>query len=270
MSLAGITVAIGLGKLSACGSISSKLRRLRSGGKPRVLDLFSGCGGFSLGFHSSGCEIVGAVELEKDAVASHAANFFRNSEDERDSQHSKSRDILTTEPRDLIRELGRQETRETAVDILIGGPPCQAFARVGRAKLREVAKHPKTYLKDPRGDLYLRYLHYVRELKPLAVIMENVPDILNYGGHNIAEETCEVLTEAGYTCRYTILNSVFYGVPQMRQRMFLVAFAAELGTEPEFPEPTHWKDLPPGYHGSRQVVLKGSRRADHGDRAKVD
>ena len=153
MSLAGTVVATGSGKLSARGSISSKLRRRRSGGKPRVLDFFSGCGGFSLGFHSAGCELFGAVELDKYAVASHAVNFFGNGEDESHSLHSKSRDILTTDPRDLIRGLRRQDNPDTVVDILIGGPPCQAFARVGRAKLRGVAKHqPSERLRHLQAD----------------------------------------------------------------------------------------------------------------------
>jgi DNA (cytosine-5)-methyltransferase 1 len=86
--------------------------------------------------------------------------------------------------------------------------------------------------------------------------MENVPDVINYGGHNIAEETCEVLSTMGYVCRYTLLNSVFYGVPQTRERMFLLAFANELEAQPVFPQPTHWYELPKGYEGSRQVALK--------------
>ena len=86
--------------------------------------------------------------------------------------------------------------------------------------------------------------------------MENVPDVINYGGHNIAEETCDVLSTMGYSCRYTLLNAVHYGVPQARERMFLIAYADELECEVKFPEPTHWFDLPRGYEGSRQVALK--------------
>ena len=86
--------------------------------------------------------------------------------------------------------------------------------------------------------------------------MENVPDVINYGGHNIPHEMCEVLSEMGYNCRYSLLNAAFYGVPQMRERMFLVAFAKELDAEIEFPSPTHWVELPKGYEGSRQVALK--------------
>ena len=96
----------------------------------------------------------------------------------------------------------------------------------------------------------------MEQLQPLAILIENVSDVINYGGHNIAEETCEVLTAMGYVCRYTLLNTVHYGVPQARERMFLLAFAEELEAQVHFPQPTHSFDLPKGYEGSRQVALK--------------
>jgi DNA (cytosine-5)-methyltransferase 1 len=233
--------------------IQQKIRRLRAGKSPRVLDLFAGCGGLSLGFHAAGFSIVGAVEIDPFAAASHALNFYR-SRVEREI-HGLPRDISQTEPEQLVSELKLGITSE-AIDVLIGGPPCQAFARVGRAKLREVASHPEAFLNDPRSNLYLRYLKYVEELRPLILVMENVPDVLNYGGHNIAEEMCETLAPMGYNCGYTLLNSAYYGVPQMRERMFLIAYAQELTEEVTFPDPTHWVDLPKGYEGSRQVALK--------------
>lgn len=95
--------------------------------------------------------------------------------------------------------------------------------------------HPNAFLEDPRANLYLRYLEYVRKLKPIAILMEKVSDALNYGGHNIAQEMCEVLEEIGYACRYTLLNSAYYGVPQMRERIFLVGYAKELGSQVTFP-----------------------------------
>src|SRR6185312_15908625 len=85
---------------------------------------------------------------------------------------------------------------------------------------------------------------------------ENVPDVLNHGGQNIAEEICEVLEDKGYICRYTLLNAAYYGVPQMRERMFLIAYRSEIASVVSFPSPTHWVDLPPGYEGSRSVALK--------------
>lgn len=241
---------------SGNGLILQKIARLRRGGRPRLLDLFAGCGGLSLGFQAAGFELAAAVEFDEIAARSHATNFFRDASPEHRAAHAKARDITATEPEDLFDELGFHEPAESLVDVIIGGPPCQAFARVGRAKLREVADHPEAFLKDARGNLYIRYIHYVSKLRPLALVMENVPDVLNYGGHNIAEETCEVLGDLGYDCGYTLLNSVFYGVPQMRERMFLMAFAKELRTTVEFPRPTHWIELPRGYHGTRQVALQ--------------
>lgn len=236
--------------------IQKKIDRIYSGEQPRVLDLFAGCGGISLGFHSAGFKIAGAVEFDPKAAISHARNFHGHISNELFKVHAKARDITNTEPGDLIREYGLIGRVDSHIDVIVGGPPCQAFARVGRAKLREVAEHPEAFLQDPRSDLYIRYLEFVRELKPVALLMENVPDILNFGGHNVAEEICEVLSDLGYNARYTMLNAVNYGVPEMRERMFLVAFRNEYSPTAWFPEPTHWVDLPKGYHGSRQVALK--------------
>ncbi len=94
------------------------------------------------------------------------------------------------------------------------------------------------------------------DTQPLAIIIENVPDILNFGGHNVPEEICETLEHAGYRTGYTILNAAYFGVPQVRERLFIVALANELGEEPKFPAPIHFLDLPKGYEGSRRVALK--------------
>lgn len=237
-----------------------KRDRILSGNAPRTLDLFSGCGGLSLGFDAAGFRSVGAVEFDPAAARSHALNFFRELPLDRFEAHAQARDITKCEPSELLHSLGIPGQVDRQIDVIVGGPPCQAFARVGRAKLREVADHPEAFLKDPRGNLYLRYLHYVRELKPIALLMENVPDVLNYGGHNVAEETCDTLAEMGYSCGYTLLNSVYYGVPQMRERMFLVAVASEIADKITFPSPTHWLKMPRGYEGTRQVALRTVRR----------
>ncbi|MET0370690.1 MAG: DNA cytosine methyltransferase [Sphingobium sp.] len=215
-----------------------------------MLDLFSGCGGLSLGFKAAGYEIAGAVEFDTDAARSHGINFHGG-----DEKHSKSRDITQTSPSDLTAALGLGDA-SAAFDILVGGPPCQAFARVGRSKLREVAEHPEAFRHDPRARLYIEYLNYVEACAPLAVVIENVPDMLNHGGHNLAEEIVEILAAKGYVARYTLLNAAFYGVPQMRERMILVAIRTEVANDIEFPEPSHWIDLPSGYTGSRAVALK--------------
>lgn len=236
--------------------IERKIARVKNGGTPRVLDLFAGCGGISLGFHRAGFDLIGAVEIDRAAARSHALNFHKNVSSEIFEAHASARDITITEPNDLLREFGLKGAPDDQIDVIVGGPPCQAFARVGRAKLREVAAHPDAFLRDPRSNLYIRYLDYVRALKPMALVMENVPDVLNFGGHNIAEEVCEVLSDLGYKTHYTLLNAVHYGVPEMRERMILVAYRKEISVDSWHPKPTHTFKLPPGYHGTRQVALK--------------
>ncbi len=231
-------------------AIRQKIARLQVGGNPRVLDLFAGCGGISLGFSAAGFSIAAAVEFDPDAAASHGRNFHGGH-----AVHSRARDITKTSPDQLAKELEIGSPAE-AFDVLVGGPPCQAFARVGRPKLREVDNHAEAFKHDPRAQLYIDYLRYVEAFAPLAVVVENVPDVLNHGGQNIAEEIAEVLESKGYICRYTLLNAAFYGVPQMRERMILIAYRREIADTVTFPEPTHFIDLPPGYEGTRSVALK--------------
>jgi DNA (cytosine-5)-methyltransferase 1 len=234
-------------------AIDQKLERLASGGKPRVLDLFSGCGGFSLGFERAGCKIVGGVELDPTAARSHARNFHGGTE----GPHCKARDITEQDPLELLAEFGCNRPID-AVDIIIGGPPCPAFTRVGRAKLREIHKHPEAYQHDPRAKLYLPYLKYVKALQPVALVMENVPGVLNYGGHNLAEEISEVLegSVGGFRCQYTILNAAAYEVPQLRERFFLVAIHSKVSDRFAFPPPVRRVELPQGYRQSRDEALK--------------
>ena len=236
-------------------AVGRKIERLHKGGRPRVLDLFAGCGGLSLGFDTAGFDIVAAIENDPDAARTHGLNFHNGAED-----HSKARDVLTP-PEEFARSLGLGPVVE-AFDVIVGGPPCQAFARVGRPKLREIDDHPQAFLHDPRARLFLEWLRYVDTCRPLAVLMENVPDVLNHGGKNIGEETCEILGNKGYVCAYTLLNASLYGVPQMRERMFLIGYRREIANRVRFPEPTHWTELPPGYEGSRAVALKMLRQND--------
>lgn len=237
-------------------AISAKLRRLRNipCARPRVLDLFSGCGGLSLGFQAAGCEIVAAMETDGLAARSHAINFFKGEPDVID-RHARPHDIAIVEPEELVEEFGLGNVAD-AFDMIIGGPPCQAYARVGRAKLREIAEHPRAFKIDPRANLYLRYLHYVRHLKPIALLLENVPDILNYGGHNVFQEILEALDEMGYDASYSLINAAHHGVPQMRDRVYMIAFHRSVGAAIHFPKATHKCVLPPGYAGTRAVALK--------------
>lgn len=240
--------------LAADPILAAKVHRLADGGAPRVVDLFAGCGGISLGFKRAGFSIEAAVEFDVLAARSHALNFHGGDKDLMEA-HAKARDITTLDPEQLCEELGLGSVEE-AVDVLVGGPPCQAYARVGRAKLREIADHPDAYKIDPRRNLYLRYVEWVRRLRPLALLMENVPDMLNQSGHNVAEEVVDLLDGLGYVARYSLINTAFHGVPQMRDRVFLVAFRKELGIDPSLPKANRHLQLPSGYAGTRAVALK--------------
>jgi DNA (cytosine-5)-methyltransferase 1 len=243
--------------MKASSSIAKKVARLTADRRtrPRVLDLFAGCGGLSLGFQAAGCEIVAAVESDELAARSHALNFSKGQPPQVIEHHGKPRDITAIDPEELVADFQLGPASE-AVDIIVGGPPCQAYARVGRAKLREVAEHPQAFKIDPRANLYLRYLHYIDRLRPLALLMENVPDILNYGGHNIVQEIVEALDDMGYIAQYSLINSAHHGVPQMRDRVYMIAFHKQLGATIHFPEATHRCNLPSGYSGTRSVALR--------------
>ena len=233
--------------------VQSKLRRLRDGVAPRVVDLFSGCGGMSLGFQSAGYDILAGIELEAIRARTHARNFHRHLGAEAEALHGQARDVTQTEPHQVLLPL--LGTLAPDVDVLVGGPPCQAYARVGRAKLREIAQHPNAYRNDPRGQLYAAYIRWVEALQPIAVVMENVPDILSYGEQNVAETIAESLDSLGYEARYTLLNAAFYGVPQTRERWYLIAIHRSVGVTPAFPEPTCHTELPRGYVGTRSHAL---------------
>lgn len=250
---------------STPAAIIRKISRLRSGQSPRMMDLFSGCGGLTLGFQTAGFRPVASVEIDRWAAESHGINFALNGPNK--EAHHKARNIVKEEPGDIFHELGISGHVEDQIDVMVGGPPCQAFARVGRARLRDAARQRKdadadfAHISDSRVNLYQRYLHYVEQTKPVALLMENVPDILNHAGRNVAEIVAENLSAMGYVCRYTLLNASSYGVPQTRERMFLIAMHEALGVEPEFPKPTHWCEIPPGYESTRSSARKlvGSR-----------
>ena len=237
-----------------------KLQRLLGGERPRVLEICSGAGGLSLGLQAAGFELAAHVELDPEAAASYALNFGGGRA--ADDPWCLPRNMETCSAGDLVREL-RLGSTAGAFDVLAAGLPCQAFARIGRSKLRAVTGAEDAYQKDPRAILYRRFLQYVEDTQPLAILIENVPDILNFGGHNVPEEICEALEAAGYRTGYTLLNAAWYGVPQVRERLFLMAIAEEVGTEPAFPAPTSFLDLPRGYESSRRVALKHVDPARH-------
>ena len=232
-----------------------KIDRLASGGGPRVLELCSGCGGMSLGLKAAGFELAAHVEMDAGANATHALNFASD-DPELNIAWAKPRDMVACSLDELVKDFDLKDTAPRAFDVLAAGLPCQAFARIGRSKLRSVTGDDRAFKNDARASLYRRFLEIVETTRPLAIVVENVPDIMNFGGHNVPEEICQTLDGLGYISRYTLLNAAFYGVPQLRERLFLIAIDARFGVVPTFPQPTHTIELPRGYEGSRNVALK--------------
>lgn len=252
--------------------IRDKLQRIQKGGDIRYMDVFAGCGGISLGFLTAGFTPVASIEMDPWAAQSHGANFGARSAGGDRKAHYAARDAVTETAETVFADLGLQGATDRQIDVLVGGPPCQAFARVGRAKLREQARlreevtADQAFLVDGRVSLWERYVAFIRATKPVALLMENVPDILNHGGTNVAELVSKSLAEEGYDVAYTLLNSAWYGVPQMRERMILVGIHRSVGIKPRFPVPTHHLVLPSGYTSSKNAarrVLKAEGSAHH-------
>ncbi len=242
--------------------IRHKLLRLQQGAPIRYMDVFAGCGGISLGFLTAGFTPVASIENDPWAAKSHGANFGRRSAGGDHPAHHVPRDATIEDAASVFKDVGLDGCVEDQIDVLVGGPPCQAFARVGRAKLREQAHRrqeltaDQAFLVDGRVSLWERYVHFIRTTKPVALLMENVPDILNHGGTNVAELVSESLAAEGYEVAYTLLNAAWYGVPQTRERMILVGFHRASGIAPSFPTPTHHVDLPAGYAGSKNTARR--------------
>lgn len=252
--------------------ILRKLHRIQGGAAIRYMDMFAGCGGISLGFLTAGFQPVASLENDPWAAMSHGANFGPQSVGGDRIGHHVPRDAITETAESVFADLDLSGPTDEQIDVLVGGPPCQAFARVGRAKLREQARRrdevtaDQAFLVDGRVSLWERYVAFIRATKPVALLMENVPDILNHGGNNVAELVSKSLADEGYDVSYTLLNAAWYGVPQMRERMILVGFHRETGIRPRFPVPTHYVDLPSGYIGSKNAarrVLKDEGSEHH-------
>ena len=163
---------------------------------PTFLDLFAGCGGFSLGFVAAGFRCLDAIEIDAQAHATHVLNFG-----DKGAQRS-ARDIRDISAANYS---GTSLTNWHGPDVIIGGPPCQPFTRVGRAKLREIARLADAHIHD-RATLYEHYLRFVEELRPRAFVMENVPDLCSFNGRNVAEEIALSAEELGYVVRYALLT----------------------------------------------------------------
>lgn len=167
-----------------------------------ALDLFSGCGGLSLGLRQAGFQVIGAIDVDELAVETYRANH----------KHVRvwRRNIRWLRPRLLMRELG---LRPGQLDLLAGCPPCQGFSNIRTLNGSRVVD-------DPRNDLIRDFLRFVRALRPKAIMMENVPGLLNDARF---AQFVKKLRAMGYKPKFKVLDTASFGVPQRRKRMILLA-----------------------------------------------
>jgi len=175
----------------------------------RVLDLFAGCGGFSLGFQQAGFDIAGFVEWWQPAITT----FLKNHPD---AIHLGN--DITKIPDETFREL------KSKVDIIVGGPPCQGFSMCGK-------RDPK----DKRNSLYKEFLRAVRVIEPKIVVMENVQGLLSMKLEDkfVIDKIVEDFIQLDYFVSYKVLTASNYGVAQNRKRLILIACKLDLFPHPK-------------------------------------
>jgi DNA (cytosine-5)-methyltransferase 1 len=200
----------------------------------RYLSTFSGIGGFDLGFDRAGMTCVGQVEIDQKASAILARHW---------PDVPKHGDITTA------REWASDNGLVGAVDLLCGGFPCQPFSIAGRREGRE----------DPRGNLFWNALALATHVQARWIVLENVPGLLSSNSGRDFGSIITSLADAGYGyLEWRVLNSQFYGVPQRRRRLFVVAGTADPRRPPVLVEPEG---------GSRDSAAVEQARSEPADRA---
>lgn len=189
-------------------------RARRVTGVPTALSLFSGAGGLDLGFRMAGFRVLAASDISDESRRTHEANWpgvpF---------VHGDLREIPAA---DLSAALGDRRP-----DVIIGGPPCQGFSTLG-----------DRLSADPRNDLVDAFMRIVAELRPQAVVIENVRAVVTEYGGRYKNYIIERLEGIGYKTSFSVLNAADFGVPQLRRRAFFVG-VADPRSNYEFPDPTH-------------------------------
>lgn len=176
----------------------------------KFLDLFAGIGGFRLGMESAGHECVGFCEIDKYARASYKA--IHNTEGE-------------IELHDITRVTDESIRRFGSVDVICGGFPCQAFSIAGNRRGFE----------DTRGTLFFEICRFASVLRPKYLFLENVRGLLNHDGGATFETIIRTLDELGYDVEWQVLNSKNFGVPQNRERVFIIGHLRGERTRNVFP-----------------------------------
>lgn len=171
----------------------------------KVASLFAGCGGLDLGFEQAGFEIVYAMDFDKFAVQTYNENF---------SHKAELQDIFELNPKDM-----------PDFDVLIGGFPCQPFSIMGSLEGFEDEK---------RGNAFFRIMDIVREKEPTYIVLENVKNLLLHDEGNTFKVIQSLLSQENYYIEFKVLNTRDHGLPQTRNRIFIVASKMEL--DYQFPE----------------------------------
>ena len=185
--------------------------------KLKVVDLFSGVGGLSYGFaHDKHFEIVAANEILPNMAKAYSLN------------HPKAKvyaeDIKNFNARRVENDLN---IKPSEIDIIVGGPPCQAYSTVG-----------KRLIDDPRGKLFQEYYRVLKEFNPKLFLFENVKGLLSMQNGELLKTIISLFESLGYKVKYKLLNAADYGAPQIRER--LVIIGTKLKTDFQYPEPTHY------------------------------
>jgi DNA (cytosine-5)-methyltransferase 1 len=183
---------------------------LRVHGVPLAADLFSGAGGMSLGFEEAGFRVVLGVDHYGFAVETHRHHF---------AGMSVEADLADPATIERIAKL----LKRNKIEVLAGGPPCQPFSRAGRSMIRHRVLTGAADPHDERRDLWRSFLEVAQLARPRAVVMENVPDMALDREMFIVRSMTEELEQIGYSVSARVIDTWRYGVPQMRQRLLLVA-----------------------------------------------
>lgn len=183
--------------------------------KPTAIDCFAGCGGMSLGLRQAGYEVVGAIEIDPDAVAVYEANHK--------GVYTWTQDIRSVTAGQILKTLG---LRQGQLDLLGGCPPCQGFSTLR-------TYNGKRWTRDKQNDLIFEFQRLVLGLLPKRVMMENVPGLFK---NSRLKKFQAALERAGYAVKAEVLNVAEFGVPQRRHRMVLLASRV---SSVEFAKPTN-------------------------------
>ncbi len=179
--------------------------------KYTFIDLFSGCGGLSLGFEMAGFEVKLAIDNWEDALVTYRHNHK--------GTNTLNADLLNLGPEEVEDKYNLHD-----ISVIIGGPPCQGFSVAG-----------KRIIEDDRNKLYKSFVRFVKHFQPKAFVMENVPNILSIGNGAVKDAIIKDFSELGYSVSYKVLTASDYGVPQNRRRAIFVGLH---GKEYPFPEPS--------------------------------